>query len=321
MSHSTLSQNSITNPLEASNVSPLHHSGSSTMKFSPRTVLVNWSESNRFKDDGEMDFETFEGIALQAALDNPEGGYDKTNITVNFDNGHAHTCRIDLGCGGNEIGFTDHCVQVLDYAESLKVTDPNHWYLNNPDHIELVTLVKTYQLDRQLVILGRTMVLEKVKEIQAQKVAEKQTALELRRNELAEHERRQKAFQEGLVIPDNAKAVIVATFTEYDEERSDPYSDYYASITTKTVVLAWSTHTRRLFPELRKACLNHPDTEFLNNKELSSEHRENYSMGNGTYLTDLEYIRNGWEVRKVVFYDESQKEKYVPMGQVGIGIV
>ncbi len=125
----------------------------------------------------------------------------------------------------------------------------------------------------------------------------------------------------GLVIPENAKAVIVATFTEYDEERSDPYSDYYASITTKTVVLAWSTHTRRLFPELRKACLNHPDTEFLNNKELSSEHRENYSMGNGTHLTDLEYIHNGWEVRKVVFYNESQKEKYVPMGQVGIGIV
>ena len=320
MSHSTLSQNSITNPLEASNVSPLHHSGSSTMKVSPRTVLVNWSESNRFKEGRSMDFETFEGIALQAALDNPEGGYDKTNITVTFDNGHTHTCRIDLGCGGNEIGFTDHCVQILDYAESLKVSDPNHWYLNNQDHIDLVTLVtlvtlvKTYQLDRQLVVLGRTMVLEKVKEVQAQKEAEKQAALELRRNELAEHERRQKAFQEGLVIPENAKAVIVATFTEYDEERSEPHSDYYASITTKTVVLAWSTHTRRLFPELRKACLNHPDTEFLNNKELSSEHRENYSMGKGIYLTDLEFIRNGWEVRKVIFFDESQKEKYVPLG-------
>lgn len=67
--------------------------------------------------------------------------------------------------------------------------------------------------------------------------------------------------------------------------------------------------------------LNHPDTEFLNNKELSSEHRENYSMGKGIYLTDLEFIRTGWEVRKVVFFDESQKEKYVPMGVLWSGIV
>nr|WP_014343565.1 hypothetical protein [Aliivibrio fischeri]AEY78068.1 hypothetical protein [Aliivibrio fischeri] len=99
--------------------------------------------------------------------------------------------------------------------------------------------------------------------------------------------------KEGLVISENAKAVIVAMFTEYDEEKSDPYSDYYASITTKTVVLAWSTHTRQLFPVLRKTCLNHPDTECLNNKELSSEHRESYSIGKGIYLTDLEFIHNG----------------------------
>ncbi|OCH32016.1 hypothetical protein A6E13_15700 [Aliivibrio fischeri] len=108
----------------------------------------------------------------------------------------------------------------------------------------------------------------------------------------------------------------MATFTEYDEKRSDPYSDYYASITTKTVVLAWSTYTRRLFPELRKACLNHLDTAFLNNKEFSSEHRENYSMGKGIYLTVLEFIRNDWEVRKVIFFDESKKEKYVPLGEI-----
>lgn len=40
-------------------------------------------------------FDIFEAIALRAALDNPLGGYDKTDITVNFDNGHQHRCRVD----------------------------------------------------------------------------------------------------------------------------------------------------------------------------------------------------------------------------------
>lgn len=117
-------------------------------------------------------------------------------------------------------------------------------------------------------------------------------------------------------MPSWAKAVIVATHSIYDEENSEPYSDYHQSKTTKTIVLAWSKHTRNLFPEMRKACLNHHDTAFLADKESSTEHRENYSMGAGTYLTNKDYLRHGWEVRKVKFWNEEQKEKYVPVGEL-----
>ncbi|HHX8568336.1 TPA: hypothetical protein ACVO0S_001543 [Vibrio alginolyticus] len=57
----------------------------------------------------------------------------------------------------------------------------------------------------------------------------------------------------------------MATYAVFDEENSDTYADDYRFNTEETIVLAW----RQLFPELRKACLNHKDTAFL------AEHREN----------------------------------------------
>jgi hypothetical protein len=47
-----------------------------------------------------------------------------------------------------------------------------------------------------------------------------------------------------------AKALIVA---EFEEDVSDIQTDYFATRTRKTVPLAWSRHTKDLFPELRKA--------------------------------------------------------------------
>nr|WP_255960613.1 LPD25 domain-containing protein [Vibrio campbellii] len=105
MSHSLSSQVHSPTAASASNVSPLHHSGSTTVKVAPRSVLVNWSESSRLNEGEEFPFDIFEAIALKAALDNPLGGYEKTDITVNFDNGHQHRCRVDLGCGVMSVGL------------------------------------------------------------------------------------------------------------------------------------------------------------------------------------------------------------------------
>lgn len=102
----------------------------------------------------------------------------------------------------------------------------------------------------------------------------------------------------------------------FDEDNSDPYADDYRFNTEKTIILAWSKHTRRLFPELRKACLNHEETAFLADKSQSSEHRENYSMGAGTYLMDKDFIRCGWSVRKIQFWGEESKSSYVPVGEL-----
>lgn len=61
-------------------------------------------------------------------------------------------------------------------------------------------------------------------------------------------------------IPEWAKAVIVAC---YEEDQSDLMTDYFASQTTKTVILAWSKHNRDLFPEMRKAADLFPETHHL----------------------------------------------------------
>ncbi|MHA2774048.1 hypothetical protein ACXZ7F_22480 [Vibrio harveyi] len=62
--------------------------------------------------------------------------------------------------------------------------------------------------------------------------------------------------------------------------------------------------------------MNHPSTAFLNHPEQSNKHRETHWSGDGYYLTDIKYLRYGWSVRKRVFYNEAQKAKYVPLGEL-----
>jgi hypothetical protein len=59
--------------------------------------------------------------------------------------------------------------------------------------------------------------------------------------------------------PSWAKASIVA---ELHTDKSDIQSDYFASATTRVVVLAWSKHTRDLFSEMRKAAASFGPTAF-----------------------------------------------------------
>lgn len=91
--------------------------------------------------------------------------------------------------------------------------------------------------------------------------------------------------------PQWAKAVIVA---ELQKDESDSMTDYFASKTVKTLVLAWSKHTRDLFPEMRKAAKRAPilPTEWV-------EHREKYSMGKGYYLGEGRSSYSGWHIRKL----------------------
>ena len=94
-----------------------------------------------------------------------------------------------------------------------------------------------------------------------------------------------------------AKAYLVA---EYREDRSDIMTDYFASSTTKRIVLAPSAHTRQLFPEMRKACESWPEVAHMATK--GKERRENYSMGRGTYLGGAYTHQTGWNIRKVLAY-------------------
>lgn len=305
------SQAHSTNVAQASNVSTLHPSGSTTMKAFPVSVLVHWSESERFKSDTYYPFDEFENEALLSAVHHPLGGYDKTKVTVEFNNGQSHCCRLDLGCGSNDLGFADHCFKVLEASFATDYL----WYRETQEGQELVNRLKTYSLNRQFVSFARLRSKEFTQLAQEHEQAEKQKELARLQQERELKINAEKEFHNGLVVPEWAQSVIVARFTEYDEKNSDPYGDYYSYKTVRTIVLAWSKHDRRIFSELRKACLNHPDTAFLADKSQSIEHRENYSMGKGLYLTNSEYISSGWEVRKITFWGNN-KASYVPVGEL-----
>lgn len=139
--------------------------------------------------------------------------------------------------------------------------------------------------------------------------------------ERKEREARNEVFYQDAEkrLPANAKAVIVA---ELVQNESDIMTDYFGSTTTRTVILAFSTHTRDLFPEMRKAALNFSETEHLYSAEPSAEHREKYSMGGGYYLKEGYRHHCGWQVSKVPLTyskDVAPCARRIPVGEWSLG--
>lgn len=95
--------------------------------------------------------------------------------------------------------------------------------------------------------------------------------------------------------PSWAKAVI---FAEFHRDDCDYGSDYFNTKTERVIILAWSKHKRDLFPEMRKAALNHPETAFLHDTDEKAEHRNKYSMGGGYFLSECGEYRTGWRIKK-----------------------
>jgi hypothetical protein len=125
-----------------------------------------------------------------------------------------------------------------------------------------------------------------------------------------EHDERLKAIGRQrleAIIPEDAKAIIVA---ELHEDESDGMTDYYGYRTQRTVILDFSTHTRDLFPEMRKHASNFPKTAYLAVENEKYEHREKYSTGAGYYLGESKY--HGWIIQKEKLYGSREQsiERY-----------
>lgn len=121
--------------------------------------------------------------------------------------------------------------------------------------------------------------------------------------------RADEAHRRGLELintkrPPWAQAAIVARF---EVDASQIETDYFATTTKRTVLLAWSKNTRDLFPELRKAAARFPETAHLatpppiegRQTYPPDEHREKWSMGAGYYLKAGHRYSTGWKVEKV----------------------
>ena len=103
------------------------------------------------------------------------------------------------------------------------------------------------------------------------------------------------------IIPDNAQAVIIACERE---DRSDPYTDYFAATTVRTVILGFSIHTKNSFQEMRNLAGNFAETSYLKEKNEEYENRENYTGGHGYYLGKSKY--HGWIIKKAQIYDRKR---------------
>ena len=56
---------------------------------------------------------------------------------------------------------------------------------------------------------------------------------------------------------------VTAIVAEYQIDACDTQSDYFATRCGRTIFLAWSKHERHLFPEMRKAAAQRPETAHL----------------------------------------------------------
>ena len=285
--------------------------------IAPVSVLVHWSESKLFNDDTSYAFDDFEQMALKAAMDNLAGGYDKTRITVFLSDNSEYQCRLDLGVGNNDLGFSDRCLRMKEYHQLTYIEGNRKELAIDADYLALIQTISNYCLNEVSVMQTRKQVAYSAEQIRMTKERSNKAINDFNEEAKHEYQARTEAFQASIQVPSWANAVIVATFTEHDDEGSDPYDDYYQSKTTRTIILAWSKHTRMLFPELRKASLNHADTCYMSNKEQSKEHRQHYSMGAGYFLTDNDYIRNGWHIKKYVL-SSPEKARQVPLGELAV---
>lgn len=139
---------------------------------------------------------------------------------------------------------------------------------------------------------------EEVAALKAKADERKAAEEQVQRDERAEHNRIAAIGADKLrkVMPADAKAIIVAHLHEND---SDPYTDYHGCHTVRTVILGFSTHTRDIFSEMRRAAANFDETAHLAEPNPGYEHREKYSMGHGYYLGGSYY--SGWIIEKEPF--------------------
>lgn len=159
---------------------------------------------------------------------------------------------------------------------------------------------------------------EKAKQKEADQIVKQKEAAEI-----AETQTLKGRLMFERLIPEKAQALIVA---EFEFDMCDLQTDYFATHTTRTVILGWSKHKRDLFSEMRKYAGLIPETKHLKeppkfdsihkpkteqNKSWwhpCDEHREKHSMGHGYYLKATGRYSTGWLVRKVVKYNDGWSE-------------
>ena len=147
---------------------------------------------------------------------------------------------------------------------------------------------------------------EEVAELRAKAQEKKANRIEKEREEEKQREAVRVVGRKWLDenLPEDAQALIIACLKQ---DESDSQTDYYASRTTRTVILGFSKHKRDIFSEMRKYAPNFEGTSHLAEHNEDYEHREKYSMGKGYYLGKDYY--SGWIIKKAPIYNRENTIK------------
>lgn len=201
----------------------------------------------------------------------------------------------------DDFSFAQHDAFSMDHIDTKK-----------DNRIHMYFTSEVMPADEVLAIWEKAKQKEKAQKEAQEKAAQIAKAKEARGRELF-----------AKFIPETAQALIVA---ECEIDKCDLQTDYFATSTSKTVILGWSKHKRDLFPEMRKFADLIPETAHLkeppsidSNREPKTEsnkswwhpadeHREKYSMGHGYYLKAEGRYATGWLIRKITKYREGWSE-------------
>lgn len=159
--------------------------------------------------------------------------------------------------------------------------------------------------------------------------ANRKAIVEARGREIRERREREEALM-GQVrdrAPAGAEAVIVA---ELQKDTSDTMTDYFANESLRRVAIGYRFGKREDFAQLRRAAAAFEPTSHLGPGQQSDiEHRDNYSMGAGNYLSDHGAANwgSGWVVKSYPLAGNANltevaiPERPSAPAQVGTGVV
>lgn len=197
--------------------------------------------------------------------------------------------------GGNQLGYVSSIVNAYMVELLVFSRSDRKWLTLNIMYKECTPAADD--------IMGFKLSLQQVSGLKAKLKAERDAIVEAGKLKMQRQAEEQKAFDEKFkaLVPAGSKAVIIAELLENKCGHND---DYYGSETKRRVLLSFSKHTRNLFPEMRKAAARFEPTKYLADADEKAEHRENYSMGRGTFLMKGSTY-GGWRIRKVSIWNGS----------------
>lgn len=206
---------------------------------------------------------------------------------VDPDDLRSYTTELFLGVGDRDV-HPDKLAHVERCLVAEREVGECFGYTLTAENYKRV--IAAYEAALITVALSRPVIDERQTPEKKAEIADRMTEIHAKKK--TERDEREAVMAEVRELaPAGTQSVIVALLRE---DTSDVQSDYFANKTVRSVAIGFSHKTREDFRELRRVAATFlPDVEW-------EERRDNYSMGQGNYLSDHGWdgAGSGWVVRR-----------------------